>query len=453
MFMFISDFYIVLILKKTRLKPSTLLFLLSLFFLKANAQNTNQYVITSDIKNFWTAYDKIKETSDSTLHIGYINDLFIKQGTDGLKSIMKARGYTAKSYLDAIRHYPLFWHSVRANTLRANEFADSIAIEVDKLAKIYNKLKPAHIYFTVGALRTNGTTLDGNVLIGSELALADAQTVSSEFPKALSHLKTFFSSNPINGTVFLNVHEYVHTQQKSSIGYNLLSQCVIEGAAEFVAVTVTGKPSSTPAIEFGTQHFEKVRSVFARQMFFEDSGFWLYSNADNEFKMRDLGYYVGYEICRKYYQNAKDKNLAISEMITLDYNNPSALYQFVDRSGYFEKPVSKLNRAYEKDRPVVIGIKEFKNGSKKVDPNLTGITINFSAKMDKKYRNFELGPLGETHLLRIKEFKGFSDDGYSASFDVALKPNKQYQLLIGSGFRDENGIPLKSYLINFTTAN
>ena len=435
------------------MKPATLLFLLSLFFLKANAQNTNQYIITTDIKNFWTAYDKIKETSDSTLHTGYINDLFIKQGTDGLKLIMKARGYTAKSYLDAIYHYPLFWHSVRANTLRANEFADSIAIEIDKLARIYKKLKPAHIYFTIGALRTNGTTLDGNVLIGSELALADAHTVSAEFPKALSHLKTFFSSNPINGTVFLNVHEYVHTQQKSSIGYNLLSQCIIEGAAEFVAVMATGKPSATPAIPFGTQHSEKVRSVFARQMFFEDTGFWLYSNANNEFNMRDLGYYVGYEICKKYYQHARDKNMAISEMITLDYNHPQALYHFVDRSGYFEKPISKFYREYKKNRPSVAGIKEFRNRSKKVDPNLSQITIKFSAKMDKRFRNFELGPLGEANLLKIKAFKGFSDDGYSASFDVVLKPKNKYQLVIGSGFRNENGIPLKPYLIEFTTAD
>jgi len=187
-------------------------------------------------------------------------------------------------------------------------------------------------------------------------------------------------------------------------------------------------------------------------MFFEDSGFWLYSNADNEFKMRDLGYYVGYEICKKYYQNAKDKNLAISEMITLDYNNPSALHHFVDRSGYFEKPVSKFYRQYDKSRPTVTGIKEFKNGSKKVDSGLSQITIKFADKMDKRHRNFELGPLGETHILKIKEFKGFSADGYSASFDVVLKPNHKYQLMVGSGFRNENGIPLKPYLIEFTTA-
>ncbi|WP_412469185.1 DUF2268 domain-containing putative Zn-dependent protease [Pedobacter sp. KLB.chiD] len=421
--------------------------------MKTNAQDLQQRIITSDIKNFWTAYDKIKETSDSTLHTGYLNDLFINKGTNGLKSIMKARGYTAKSYLDAIRHYPLFWRSIRDNTLRADEFADSIATEIDKLGKIYNKLKPAHIYFTVGALRTNGTTLDGNVLIGSELALADENTVSAEFPKALSHLKTFFNSNPINNTVFLNVHEYVHTQQKSSIGYNLLSQCVIEGVAEFVAVRVTGKPSSAPAIHFGTQHSENIKSVFAKQMFFNDTGFWLYSNAENEFKMRDLGYYVGYEICKKYYQNSKDKKRAIRKMITLDYNNPTALYPFVDRSGYFEKPVSKFYREYDKDRPRVVEIKEFKNGSKKVDPNLSQMTIKFSAKMDKRYRNFELGPLGESRVLKIKEFTGFSEDGYSASFNVNLKPNTRYQLLVGNGFRNENGMPLKSYLIEFTTAD
>jgi len=73
--------------------------------------------------------------------------------------------------------------------------------------------------------------------------------------------------------------------------------------------------------------------------------------------------------------------------------------------------------------------------------------------MDKRFRNFELGPLGEANLLKIKAFKGFSDDGYSASFDVVLKPKNKYQLVIGSGFRNENGIPLKPYLIEFTTAD
>jgi hypothetical protein len=40
------------------------------------------------------------------------------------------------------------------------------------LKVVYPELRHAKIYFTVGAMRSNGTTLDSMVLIGSEFAMA-----------------------------------------------------------------------------------------------------------------------------------------------------------------------------------------------------------------------------------------------------------------------------------------
>ena len=364
---------------------------------------------------------------------------------------MEARDYTSQSYIEAINNYPLFWNSIRANTLKAKSFGNEIAIEIGKIKSIYPILKPAKIYFTIGALLTGGTTLNGIVLIGSELALADKNTISSELPENLKNLRTYFDTDPIKGVVFLNVHEYVHTQQKTTIGNNLLAQSVLEGVAEFVAVTATKKQSELPSIEYGKHHFERVREVFSKQMFNSFTGFWLYNNSKNEFQIRDLGYYVGYDICEKYYQKAEDKNQAIKAMIELDYNNENQLMKFIDKSGYFETPLKKLKKQFEKDRPFVSKITQFRNKSKKVDTTISLLTIEFSEKMNKNYKNFELGPLGETNILRL-EFINFSEDGKSVTFKIKLKSNQRYQIVVGERFRNENGLSLKPYLIDITTA-
>jgi hypothetical protein len=220
----------------------------------AYAQQNKANFITTDIDNFWQAYDKIHTIKDSVQQYNYINQLFIDKGTPGLKAIMKVRSYTAKSYIDAINNYPLFWNSIRPNTYKAKQFAADIAANVLKLKKLYPALKPAKIYFTMGAFRTGGTTLDSMVLIGSEIAMADEHTNTQEFPPNFNSLKIFFKSNPINMVVFNNVHEYVHTQQKTTAADYLVSQCVLEGVAEFMAVKATGKPSVLPAMVYGNSH-------------------------------------------------------------------------------------------------------------------------------------------------------------------------------------------------------
>ncbi|WP_316741085.1 DUF2268 domain-containing putative Zn-dependent protease [Pedobacter antarcticus] len=418
----------------------------------AYSQKKSQSLVTYDIDNFWNAYDKIVSTKDSFKQHAYLDDLYIKKGSPGLKAIMLARDYTAKSYIDAINSYPLFWNSVRPNTLKSREFAKEIESDILKIKKVYPSLKPAKIYFTIGALKTGGTTLDGMVLIGSEIAMADSNTVTTEFPTKFEHLKAHFKSNPLAGLRDLNVHEYIHTQQKTTIGNNLMTQCVIEGVAEFVAVTVTGRPSTSPALKYGRAHNESVKQVFSRQMFNESTGFWLYSNTANNFGVRDLGYYIGYAICESYYEKSTDKRKAIKEMIELNYNDEDSISHFIDQSRYFSKSIATLKGEYNKNIPVVSGIKQFKNNAVNVDPSLVNITIEFSQEMSKNTRGFDIGPLGESHILYVKNFLGFSEDGKSATIAVELVPDRYYQIIISSRFKNKNAVPLMPYLMEFKTA-
>ncbi|MFN0204202.1 MAG: hypothetical protein ACKVTZ_21980 [Bacteroidia bacterium] len=414
------------------------------------AQEATNCVVTQDIDNFWATYDQLQTTKDSVAQLEMLQAGFFDKGTEGLKLIGEARRYTAAEYLGAIRKYPLFWASVRENTLKAKTIGAEIEAGIAKFKKVYPELKPAKVYFTIGALRTSGTAMNGQLLIGSELAMADANTNSSEFVTRFSYLKPYFAGNPLQNIVFLNIHEYVHTQQTAAWGYDLLSQSLFEGIAEFIPTVVLGQNSTTPAIEYGKKNEAKVKAAFEKEMFSPWFDRWVWNDFNNEFKMRDLGYYIGYAIAEKYYLQAKDKQLAIKELLAVDFNKSEAVEAFVEKTGYFTKPIKQLKKNFEKNRPTVIGIREFKNGSKNVDPNITSITFHFSTPLNKCCQSTDFGALGETYFPEILS-KTFAEDGKSIIYQVKLKPNRKYQFVLERGFRSLQDIPLKPYIVEITT--
>lgn len=408
-------------------------------------------IVTTDIDNFWIAYDKITSTRDSALQYKYLDSLYIRRGTEGLKAFMEARNYTPQDYVNAINNYPKFWASIRENTLKAEKFGSELELGIEKLRQLYPPLKPATIYFTIGALRTGGTVMDSLVLIGSELAMADENTVSTEFPEQeRTSREAFFNTNPIDNLVLLNVHEYVHTQQKPIVD-NLLAQVIYEGVAEFVSVKAMGVPSAVPAIEYGKKNHEKVREKFEQEMFYPvNRSKWLWSSAPNDFGVRDLGYYIGYQMCEHYYEQATNKKEAIKRLIELDYTNETELEIFVDKTVFFSASLEDLHQNFEEKRPIATGIKQFENNSQTVSPGIKEITIEFSAPLNGRSSGISYGPLGEDTFPAIKE-RLWSKDATSFTVKVELKPNQHYQFVLDDNFRTHESRPLKPYLIEFKT--
>ena len=416
-------------------------------FQSANSQNIVKY----DVENFWEAYDRIVTSNDSLDQLRIIQRDYIENGSPGLQAMIDARRYTPEQYLFAIQNYPKFWSSIRRQTQQINSYSDEIEIGINRLKNLYPSLRPAKVYFTIGVFRSNGTTVGNKVLIGSEMALSDSTVVVEEFPETLDYFKDYIATNPNKNLSFLNIHEYIHTQQKTTIGKNLLSQTVIEGVAEFIASLALNIKSPNPQIMFGEKNMKQVRKAFSKEMFSPHFNNWLWNDAENTFKMRDLSYYVGYAIAEAFYTSSDDKKEAIKEMIQLDYNDQNKLERFVNESGYFPKLISAYRVAYESNKPKIKSIDQFENGNQNVDSEIEVITVNFSSKMDNRFRGFDYGPLGEQNVLRVHEFLGFSEDQKSLSFRVSLKPNKRYQLTLTNSFRDENGIPITPYLIDIKT--
>lgn len=435
------------------MKNTVFLLLLGLLASCQTNEKRETHVVTTDMDNFWNAYDAIVTEADSSKHLPLIDSLYINKGSAGLKAIMEARNYTSQEYVELIKTYPKFFSSLRSNTLKSKQFADEINGGIDRLEALYPRLKPAKIYFTIGCMRTNGTTRDSLVLIGSELAMLDEQTDISEFDEQTQGwLEAFIDTQPLDNLVLLNVHEYVHTQQHAQVN-NLLSIALREGIAEFVSTRAMNSPSASPAIEFGKKNAAAVRDKFEQEMFyFNNQPKWLWSNSPNEFGVRDLGYYIGYQMAENYYQQTEDKKAAINTMIELDYADEIEVENFVDQAGFFSASLDGLYNRFENSRPYVTRIRQFENNSQQVDPNINQITIDFSEPLNGYNTGVDFGDLGPDHFPKNDVTQRFwSNDNASWTITVALEPNRRYQILLSNNFRTAADIPLKPYLIDFKT--
>lgn len=423
--------------------------MVGLAFACQNPESRNGYVVTADIDNFWAAYDIIVKEPDSLKQLVLLDSLYIKKGTKGLAKIIAARNYTTLEYINLINQYPKYWNSIRDNTLRSKDLESELNAGIEKLRSIYPELKPARIYFTIGAMRTSGTVQDSLVLIGSELAMGDNKTDISEFEgNTKEWLEGYFGTNPLNSVVLLNVHEYVHTQQ-NPMPEDLLHIVLWEGVAEFVSVTAMGLPSSTPAIEYGKNNPE-VREKFEAEMFFERTFDWLWSNSPNEFGVRDLGYYIGYAIAEMHYEKSKNKLEAIRELVELDYSDPVKIDSFIDETGYFSKPIDELRQEDLEHRPRVLNLTPFENNSDNVDPGTKRITVEFSEKLNGYNTGVDYSDMNESGFPDISN-RFWSADSTSFTLEVDLEPRKHYKFWITSNFRTVNDIPLVPYLIDFET--
>lgn len=293
-----------------------------------------QAVANEDIGRFWQAFDAINATTDPAERLHLIQTLYIDPGTPGLHALMAARRYTAQQYVDAIVRWPSFWRSVRPLTARAQPAVATLNTDVARFRRLYPALRPATITYAIGVLRTGGTTTGDKVLIGAELALGDETVDVSELPEPLRmRLGIFFRSRPFANNAQNNIHEYVHTQQQETQG-SLAQQVLREGVAELVAELITNRKPTLPLYSYGPAHAMAIRQRFRAEMRSKDYDNWLWNSANNPFGVSDIGYYVGYRIARGYYDAARDKRLAVKQLIELHYDDPAAVDALIDRSGY-----------------------------------------------------------------------------------------------------------------------
>ncbi len=300
------------------------------------SQTPKSRIYTQDVANFWQAYDSLRATPDTARQRRLVQRLYLDRATPGLRDFAQSQELRARSYVQVVDRYPRFWASVRPATLAVKESVPHITRVLRRFRQLYPAYKPVEIFFTIGALTSGGTVRGQRVLIGTEIAAATPETDASELGPWLQRV---FKAHQ-NGVVELVAHEAVHTQQPDGDAEldgktDLLGYCLQEGAADFVAELLLAKPYTTPYLAYGRQHERALWQEFKPLLSSPDASQWLYNGdqAQAQHQPADLGYFMGYAICRAYYQRARDKRRAIADIIELRHDK-TAPHEFLARSGY-----------------------------------------------------------------------------------------------------------------------
>lgn len=117
-------------------------------------------------------------------------------------------------------------------------------------------------------------------------------------------------------------HELIHYEQDGmATEIILLAVALKAGMADFIGDLISGKSANERLLVFAKGKVKFIWSDFKKEMYLERAYNWI-ANSEQETAERpaDLGYWVGYQICKAYYEQAKDKKKAIYEMLHIqDY--------------------------------------------------------------------------------------------------------------------------------------
>lgn len=353
-------------------------------------------IFTEDINNFWIAYDSILSTDDYSKQIDYINRLYLNKGTDGLKAYLKNKDGIDKKYIILINEEKSFWESIRPKTLLLQRKLKALENYVTKFSLVYPNLKDAQTYFIIGIKQQGGTIRNNLSLIGTEVVLSSPDAKNEPF---LYHLL---------------IHEYVHTQQikPDFRNINVLTSSIREGACDFIAELVTQKKYLSDYIAYGNKHEKIIWQTFKQDMYTGANNLWVSTGNNPALPVRDLGYFVGYAVCKSYYNLAKNKAKAVKEIIELDYTNQDTLLNFLHASGY-EKYLQ--TKGHETNTPL-------KSDGFTVKKNT--ITFLFNIKENYVVANEE----GYNELYNKQQFGEIKSISIAGDFNDWDYKNSTYQL-------------------------
>jgi hypothetical protein len=278
-------------------------------------------IVTEDLDRFWEAFDQAGPTFPAET----FQKLYLDRGTPGLQDFIKLRIKDAEKLAKKVQAHPRYYASARESTKRIPEMEKGIRASFYALEYLYPDAVFPDVYFLVGILNTGGTTSERALLIGAEMYGRTPQTPTEELN---DWLKTVLG--PVESVPHIVAHEIIHYQQKyAETEPTLLAHSIHEGSADFLAELISGRHINAHVHAYAVPRRAELWKEFKEKMHGKDFAGWLYSSSGD--RPQDLGYWIGYEITKAYYEKAADKRQALKEILEIkDFG------AFLTKSGYAE---------------------------------------------------------------------------------------------------------------------
>lgn len=284
-------------------------------------------IVDRDVINFWKAYDAVQK-NPTVAEKTYMND-YINKGTMALQFYYLNKIDNIKNFVYIHNLKKKYYASIRANTFKAAQLKSVYQKAFVNLKNLYSEAIFPPVYFVIGKLNSAGTISSDGLILAIDQACMSATADTSELNTWEKQNISTFKNLP-----YTVAHELIHYEQNGMASdTTLLAAALKEGMADFIGELISGKSANERLLIFAKGKEKSIWLGFKKEMFLDRAHNWI-ANSEQETadKPADLGYWVGYQICKAYYEQAKDKKKAIYDMLHIqDYK------KFLEQSKVDEK--------------------------------------------------------------------------------------------------------------------
>lgn len=301
--------------------PRLSVFALILLFASGFVSNNDPervQLITTDLTNFWEAFQKAQPDFDPSA----FQELYIDKASKGMKGFIDGRIVSAEYLAKVVKKHAAYYGAMKAS-IDSIEFLKPQIIEAMRNLKgIYPVAEFPDVYFVVGTLNSGGTTSRHGLLIGAEMYAVNQNSPMNSFDQW--HLTVM---KRVGSVPHIVAHELIHYQQTYDGEKNLLWACLKEGSADLIAELISGSHINNHVHDFANPREKELWAEFQTKMNGKDRNGWLYTSTEG--RPNDLGYWMGYKITKAYYDKATDKKQAVHDIL-----NIKNAEEFLSKSGY-----------------------------------------------------------------------------------------------------------------------
>ena len=271
-------------------------------------------IYTSDIENFYKAFDLALNETDNAKRI--FKKEYFSKGTKGLKDFYITKIEEVDKFAKFVIRHKEFYSSIRKDISNIDDLKKQIYSNFESFKNIYPDAVFPDVYFVIGRLNSNGTISKRGLLIGTELLCRTENTNTENWNKDILRISMLRKHIPITVS-----HELVHfNQSKMGDGNTLLFKSIREGSAEFIAELISGETDGDYS-EFNGKEI-KIWNDFKNDKDKSIWNSWSSWQSANDKRPKNAGYWTGYLICKAYYEQVKDKNKVVLDILSIqNYND------------------------------------------------------------------------------------------------------------------------------------
>ncbi|GEQ84999.1 hypothetical protein ULMS_05070 [Patiriisocius marinistellae] len=283
--------------------------------LKVYSEPNSSKIYTSDIKNFYKAFDLAINDTINAKNI--FKKEYFSKGTKGLKDFYKTKIKDLDKFTKFVIKHKEFYKTIRNNITNIDDLKERIYLNFKSFKNIYPNAVFPDVYFVIGKFNSNGTISKRGLLIGTEILCRTKDTNTEKWNKNILRVSMLRKHIPI--TV---CHELVHFNQSNmeDESNTLLAKSMREGSAEFIAEIISGETDGNYS-KFKGKEIE-IWNDFKNDKNKSIWNTWSSWSKGNNNRPKNAGYWTGYIICKAYYDKTKDKKKTVSNILNVqNYNS------------------------------------------------------------------------------------------------------------------------------------